>query len=128
RLKNVPEGGEDVTVTELHASVAVMDQVTEMLVLHVRTIMFDGQKIVGLFVSLMVTVWLQVAELVQQSAARQVRVIEHPLVTVPTMLMVTLEAQQASYAVGLSKDQAVPHWTVLLVGQVILGGWLSMNV
>ena len=56
RLKTVPDGGEEVTVTELHESVADRDQVTARLVLHVSTTIFEGQRIVGLFVSIRVTV------------------------------------------------------------------------
>ena len=43
RRKMVPEGGDDVTVTELHAPVAMIDQVTGTLVLQVTMTIFDGQ-------------------------------------------------------------------------------------
>ena len=74
RLKRLPEGGEEVTVTDVHASVAIMDQVTETLLQQVITVMLDGQKIVGLLVSLIVTIWLQLMLLLQQSVACQVRI------------------------------------------------------
>ena len=55
RWKMVPEGGVDVTVTELHVSVAVTDQVTGTLVRQVMTTIFDGQVITGGTVSTTVT-------------------------------------------------------------------------
>src|SRR5512143_3605322 len=72
-----PDGGDEATVTELQVSVAVMDQLTAIFVQQVRTRILDGQMIVGGMVSLMVTVWLQLMLLVQQSLASQVRVIWH---------------------------------------------------
>ncbi len=48
-FEKVPDGGEDFTVTEPQASVAVIDQNTE--VLQLGTTMFDGQMIVGGVVS-----------------------------------------------------------------------------
>src|SRR5437867_3483400 len=56
RLKKVPEGGVDVMVTELQVSVAVTDQKTWILVLHVSMRMFEGHVIVGRLVSRIVTV------------------------------------------------------------------------
>src|ERR1035438_1230411 len=47
RWKMVPEGGDDVTVTELHISVAVTDQPTGTLVLQVTMTIFDGQVMTG---------------------------------------------------------------------------------
>ena len=65
--------------------------------------------------------------LVQQSMARQVRVItceQGPalFVVVSSTATVTLVPQQASSAVGSSKLHAVPHSTVLFVAQVRTGG------
>jgi hypothetical protein len=68
---------------------------------------------------------------VQQSLAFHVQVItalqeEAPvLVTVVRTVMVTFVPQQASTAVGGSNDQFEPHWTVLLVEQVMTGGVVS---
>ena len=81
-------------------------------------------------VSTTVTVWLQVLVFPQASAALQVRVInsgQMPLVTVLKIDIVTF-VLQASLAVGASKIQAVPHWTVLLVAQVSTGGVVSTTV
>ena len=55
RLKKVPDGGDEVTMTELHVSVAVTDQLTVTLVAQVRTRMFDGQVMPGGVVSTTVT-------------------------------------------------------------------------
>ena len=55
RLKKLPEGGVEVTVTELQVSVAVTDQLTGTLVLHVMTRMLLGHVIVGGAVSTTVT-------------------------------------------------------------------------
>ena len=80
-----------------------------------------------------VTVWLHVVTLLQQSVACHVRVItwEHgpaPLVTVLTTITVTLVPQQTSTAVGGSKFQATLHWTLLPSAQVRVGGIVSMTV
>src|SRR5260370_40569782 len=76
-----------------------------------------------------VTVWLQVSVLVEQSVACQVRLMicvqPVPLVLVSTTVIVTLEPQQTWEAEGASKLQAEPHWTVLLVAQVITSGVVS---
>ena len=81
----------------------------------------------------MVTVWLQVAKLLQQSVACQVRVIiweqgPAPLVTVLRTITDTLVPQQASAAAGGSKLQVLPHWTVLPPAQVRTGGVVSTTV
>jgi len=96
-------------------------------------VMLEAQASTGGVVSLFVTVWLHVAELLQQSVARQVRVIVPGqgvglLVIVLRMVMVTLVPQQPSSAVGGSKVQALPHCTALLVAQVITGGVVSTIV
>src|SRR5206468_3888976 len=82
---------------------------------------------VGAVASSTLTVWTQMAVLPQASVACHVRVASKVfpqwpvrLVTVPTIVMVTLP--QVSLAVGGSKDQALPHSTVLLGTQVIVGG------
>src|SRR5205823_4067408 len=77
-----------------------------------------------------VIVWLQVALLLQQSVACQVRVMDigqKPFVTVLSTVMPTW-LQQASRAVGSSKLHAEPHSTVLLLEQVITGGVVSRTV
>ena len=79
-----------------------------------------------------VTVWLHGAlALVQQSTARQVRVAtsgQRLLVTVVWMTMVTLVPQQLSVAVGMPNVQLVPGATVMLLGQVSVGGVVSTTV
>ena len=92
-----------------------------------------GQIISGAVVSMVVTVWLQVALLPQGSVALQARVaLKLPptsgFVTVPITLMVTLVPLQLSMAVGESKLHALPHWTVLLVAQVMTGVVVSTTV
>jgi len=94
------------------------------------TVMLEAQVSTGGVVSRLVTIWLHVAELLQQSVARQVRVIVpgHGVgfwVMVLRMVMVTFVPQQPSSAVGGSKLQALPHCTVLLVAQVTTGGVVS---
>ena len=65
-----PEGGDEVTVTLLHVSVAVTDQLTNTLLRHVSTTMFDGQVMEGGLVSTTVTVCEQgELTLLQQSMA-----------------------------------------------------------
>src|ERR1035441_3464489 len=71
RWKMVPEGGDDVTVTELHISVAVTDQPTGTLVLQVTMTIFDGQVMTGGVVSWTVTVKEQVAQSPRLSSAVQ---------------------------------------------------------
>lgn len=84
-------------------------------------------------VSMMVTVWLHVAELLQQSVACQVRVMINghrleALVMVLRTVIVMFVPQQASMAVGGVKDQAEPQFTVMLLAQVITGGWVSTSM
>src|SRR6266403_2096277 len=87
---------------------------------------------IGGVVSTTVMIWLQVALLVQQSVACQVRVMTDGhaelLVVVPSTLIVKLVPQQRSTALGGSKLQAAPHSTVLLVAQVNTGGVVSTMV
>src|ERR1041385_2181212 len=89
--------------------------------------MLPGQTITGAVVSTVVTVWVQVTMLVHGSAMVQMRLARKVpptsgLVLVLRMVIVTLVPLQASVAVGLSKLQALPHWTVLLLAQVMTGG------
>jgi hypothetical protein len=63
----------------------------------------------------------------QASVATHVRMKtfgQMPLVTVLKIDIVTF-VLQASLAIGASKVQAVPHWTVLLVAQTTRGGVVS---
>jgi len=96
------------------------------------TVLLVAQVNIGGVVSLMVTVWLQVALLVQQSVARQVRVMavrqKSSLATVLTTVRARFVPQQASKATGSSKLHATPHSTVLLVAQVNTGGVVSVMV
>jgi hypothetical protein len=128
-----PDGGAEVIVTLLHTSVAVTVQKTgTALVPQVFTTILLGQMIVGGVVSTTVTICLQLAALLQQSTAVQVRTTISGqaglLVTVLATEIDTFVPQQASEAVGGSNVQAVPHWTVLLVAQVITGGVVSTTV
>src|ERR1043166_857100 len=96
-------------------------------------VMLPGQTITGAVVSTVVTVWVQVTMLVHGSAMVQMRLARKVpptsgLVLVLRMVMVTLVPLQASVAVGLSKLQALPHWTVLLLAQVMTGGVVSTTV
>jgi hypothetical protein len=94
------------------------------------TTMLLGQLITGGLVFSTVTTWLQVALLLQQSVASQVRMMtcgQTPLVTVSITVIVTL-LQHASKAVGASKLHAVPHSTVLLVAHISTGGLVFSTV
>src|ERR1044071_4050957 len=94
--------------------------------------MLVGQMIEGAVVSMVVTVWVQVALLVQGSRAFQTRMaVKLPptrgLVTVLSTVRVTLPPVQPSVTEGLSKLQELPHWTVLLLAHVMTGGGGSMT-
>src|SRR5580765_4679558 len=82
----------------------------------------------GGVVSTIVTVWLQVLVLPQQSLASQVRVTtcgQIPVfVTVFSTTAITF-VQQLSLTVGASNVQFEPHSTVLFVAHVIVGGVVS---
>ena len=124
------DGGLDVRVTLLHASVAMIVQLTTTLVQEYNTMLVETVREGGVL-STTVTVWVQVLLLVQQSVATQVRVMtvgHEPLVTVVREVMVTFVPQQASVAVGVSKDQTLPHCTVLLLPHVMTGGIVSTTV
>ena len=96
------------------------------------TLLFVAHVITGGVVSTTVTIWLHDALLEQQSVACQVRVTTSeqavPLVIVPVAVIVTFVPQQTSEAEGVSKLQAEPHWTVLLLEQVMTGGVVSATV
>src|SRR2546425_3862489 len=120
-----------VMVTLPQVSLAVGGSKDQVLV-H-STVLSGTQVMVGVVGSTTVTVWLHSAVLPQASVARHVRVASKVLpqwpvrlVTVPTMVMVTLP--QASLAVGALKDQALPHSTVLLGTQVMVGLVVSTTV
>src|SRR6266566_1538583 len=93
------------------------------------------QLMTGPVVSMTLTVWLHWALLPQASAAAHVRVASKVLpqcpavlVTVPTTAMVML-VPPLSVALGMSKVQAVPSWTVLLVLlQLMTGAVVSMTL
>ena len=132
--KNVPDGGDDVTVTLVQASVAFEGQKTCTLLLQVVTVMLDGHTMVGGFVSTTETNCVQRSDrLVQQSVACQMprHIVRHGPTTVALVLVsriVRFVPQQLSVAVGGSKTQLVPHSTVLFVAQVIIGGVVSFTV
>lgn len=92
------------------------------------TTWFGAQVMAGGTLSTMVTDWLQLVTLLQQSMIIQCRVTtvgQVPLVTVLKMEMVTFVPQQESTAVGGVNDQVVPHGTVMLGGQFTTGGVVS---
>ena len=97
------------------------------------TVRLPPQESVGGVVSTRVTVWLQVARLVQASTASHVRVaVNAPaqapaLVTVPTMRTTGLGSQWSA-TLGASKAQAAPHSTVLAAPQVSTGATVSRTV
>ena len=79
----------------------------------------------------MVTDWLQLVELPQQSVMIQSRVMMSGqlgagLVTVLPMTMVGATVQQSSNAVGGVKFQGEPQFTVMLDAQTTFGGSVSM--
>src|SRR6185436_12853809 len=81
----------------------------------------------GGVVSTIVTVWLQVLVLPQQSLASQVRVTtcgQIPVFVTVSTTAITF-VQQLSLTVGASNVQFEPHSTVLFVAHVIVGGVLS---
>jgi hypothetical protein len=93
------------------------------------TTMLLGQLITGRLVFTTITIWLQVLLLPQASVISQVSVMncgQTPLVTMPVELMITLVTTpdevntllQQDEADGRSNVQALPHGTVLFVGQV----------
>src|SRR6185295_17226535 len=87
-------------------------------------------------VSTIVTVWLQKEELPHVSLDRHVRVTLKilgqrgvaRLVTVATTSIRTLFRSHLSTAVGMSKNQSVPHCTSLSAPQVRWGGSVSTIV
>src|SRR6266567_1669966 len=90
------------------------------------------QLITGAVVSTTFTVWLHCALLPQASVAVQVRVASKVLPQWPEVLVIVLTIVIAmlvpplSVAVGASKLQAVPSWTVLLVLlQLMMGAVVS---
>jgi hypothetical protein len=92
------------------------------------------QFITGGVVSITVTFWLQVALLLQPSIAAQVRVASKVLPQWPTVLVTVLSTiivavPLLSVAVGKSKFQAAPSWTILLVllAQFITGAVVSIT-
>ena len=96
------------------------------------TIRLSAQVMFGGVVSNTEMVWLQVALLLQESNARQVRVAvkllpQKPLVlvTVLTMTMVTFVPSQISTAVGAMNVHGVPHSRIRLFEQAMFGGVVS---
>src|SRR5438093_6863181 len=91
------------------------------------TVLLGTQVMVGWVCSSTVTFWLQSAVLPQASVARQVRVTSKVLPQCPVVLVTVLRtlmvaAPQVSLALGGSKVQTLPHSTVLLPAQVMVGG------
>ena len=113
----------------LHASEAAGG--SKLQTLPHSTVLLVAQTSTGGVVSTLVTLWLQVLVLPQASRAIQVAVSTSghvPLVTTPTSVTATLVPLHASDASGGLKLQTLPHSTVLLVAQVMLGGVVSSTV
>src|SRR6266567_3420288 len=87
------------------------------------------QLMTGAVVSTMFTVWLHRALLPQASVAAQVRVASKVLPQRPAVLVMVLTIVTVTLvlpAVGASKLQGAPNWTVLLVLlQLIIGAVVS---
>src|SRR5213083_1599400 len=93
------------------------------------------QLMTGAVVSMTLTVWLHWALLPQASVAAQVRVAPKVLPQWPAVLVTVLRTVMAmlvpplSLAVGWSKLQAVPSWTLLLVLlQLMTGAVASLTL
>src|SRR6266568_1380602 len=93
------------------------------------------QLMTGAVVSTACTVWLHWALLPQASVAAQVRVASKVLPQWPVVLVTVLRTVMAmlvpplSVAVGASKLQAAPSWTLLLVLlQLMTGAMVSMTL
>src|SRR6266700_429041 len=93
------------------------------------------QLMTGAMVSMTLTVWLHWALLPQASVAAQVRVASKVLPQWPAVLVTVLTTVMArlvpplSVAVGASKLQAAPSWTLLLVLlQLMTGAMVSMTL
>ena len=97
------------------------------------TVTFEGQVIVGGCVSLTVTVKLHCAVLPEASVAVEVTVVVPTGNTEPEAGDdTTVTPGQLSEAVTV-KFTTAPHWpgellVVMLAGQVIVGGWVSLTV
>jgi hypothetical protein len=95
------------------------------------TVWFGPQVMTGGTLSTMVTLWLQLVELPQQSEMVQLRVMMTGqfgagLVVVLLMTMVGGFVQQSSIAVGGVKFHGEPQFTVMFGAQMTFGGRVSM--
>src|SRR5690348_3909954 len=91
------------------------------------TVRLVMQNKTGGVVSMILTTWVKVAALLQESVAVQTRVAEKVwphkgLVVVLVMVNRTLVPSAMSTTAGGSKSQTAPHSTVRLVRPVIAGG------
>src|SRR6266700_2983709 len=93
------------------------------------------QLMTGAMVSMTLTAWLHWALLPQASVAAHVRVASKVLPQWPAVLVTVLRTVMAmlvpplSVAVGASKLQAAPSWTLLLVLlQLMTGAMVSMTL
>jgi hypothetical protein len=85
--------------------------------------MLDGHWITGRLVFTTVTVWVQVALLLQVSLTVQVLAItqgQGPLLVTVVKLTLKFEQQLSTMFVGASKLQVKPQGTVLLVAHVMV--------
>jgi hypothetical protein len=111
------DAGDDVMVTLLQASVAADVQGTSMFVSQVNTVTLVGNKMnTGGRVSTMVTVRVQMVELLQQSVAFQVWVTTLlqavPLAELPINTTETLVQHREMTAGGLVGNGSL-HWTMI---------------
>src|SRR5207244_1643797 len=114
-----------VIVTLVPQQASVAEGGSKLQVLPHSTVLLVAQVKTGGCVATAVTVWLQVALLLQQSVACQVAVAEYEQsLPVVTMLetMACAGTQQPPEALGGSKLHVLPHSTVLLVAQVKTSG------
>lgn len=121
-----------VTVTFVPAQASEAEGASKVQAEPHWTVLFVAHVMTGGVVSTTVTIWLHGALLEQPSVACQLRVIvseqAEPLVVVPVTMTVTFVPAQTSEAEGASKLQAEPHWTVLFVAHVMMGGVVSTTV
>ncbi len=128
--KELPDAGlKDTEAEQLSEAVAAKVTVAEIWPTSAVTEMFDGQVIVGAWVSLTVTVKEQVAVLPAPSVAVAVTVVVPRLKVEPDAGLYVTVAEQLSEAVAAKVTTAVQAplavLAVMLAGQVIVGATAS---
>jgi hypothetical protein len=98
------------------------------------TLMAAGQVMVGFWVSVTVTTWVQVAVNPLASVTVQVTVVEPVGYAVDVWLLATEATEQLSAVVGVPNEatvasqEAASAFTLIAAGQVIVGFWVSVTV